>query len=510
MKLSLFVNILLLLLFFGTCIKQVEATEQPNVLVFLVDDMGLMDSSLPFLTDEQGEPERYPLNDFYHTPNMERLAKQGIRFSNFYAMSVCSPTRISIMTGQTSARHHTTAWIRPELNNAGEFGAQEWQWEGVTPKHVMLPELLKKKGYQTIHCGKGHFGALDTYGEEPLNFGFDINIGGCAIGAPGSYYGTENFGKGIRRRIHRAVPGLDQYHGEEIYLTEALTREVNAAIEDSVKADKPFFAYMAHYAVHGPFQPDPRFVDKYQDAESKSLAAFASMIEGMDKSLGDILAKLDQLGVAENTLVFFLGDNGTDAPIGPEHAISCAAPLRGKKGTHYEGGMRVPFISAWAKPAKDNPHQQQLPIVQGEIIDQVGTVNDLFPTILALVDRKVPKKVTIDGMDLSEYLTGKATTSTEREFLMHFPHDHRSSYFTTFRKGDWKLIYHYRWSEEDDWQQHELFNLAEDPTESNNLASSHSEKLQQMMEAMINSLEQAGAQYPLADDKTTSLKPSLP
>ncbi len=265
----------------------------PNIVIFLVDDMGLMDTSVPFLTDREGKLERHPLNDFYRTPNMQRLADQGVRFSRFYAMSVCSPTRTSILTGQTSARHHTTQYIKPESNNAGAFGAQAWAWEGIAKGEATLPALLKEAGYRTIHCGKAHFGPVGAPAEDPTNLGFDINIAGCAWGQPGSYYGTQNFGNGIPKRQNRAVPGLDKYHGQDIYLTEALTLEMNAAISESVKAEKPFFAYMAHYAVHAPFEADRRFVDHYPDSK-KQLAAFASMIEGMDKSLGDMLDHLER------------------------------------------------------------------------------------------------------------------------------------------------------------------------------------------------------------------------
>jgi arylsulfatase A-like enzyme len=127
-----------------------------------------------------------------------------------------------------------------------------------------------------------------------------------------------------------------------------------------VEDGKPFFLYMAHYAVHAPFHSDPRFAKNYKDSGKPANAqAFATLIEGMDKSLGDILDDLDELGVAENTLVFFLGDNGSDAPLGHQHAVACAAPLLGKKGAHYEGGMRVPFIAAWARPNNTNPHQKR-------------------------------------------------------------------------------------------------------------------------------------------------------
>ncbi|QDU37485.1 Arylsulfatase precursor [Maioricimonas rarisocia] len=488
------------------------AQDRPSIVVFLVDDMGLMDTSVPFLTDADGKPKSHPLNEFYRTPNMERLAGQGIRFSNFYAMSVCSPTRVSIMTGQTSARHRTTNWIRPESNNAGPYGAQDWQWRGVTPGHLTLPELLQEVGYRTIHCGKGHFGPNETYGEDPANFGFDVNIAGCASGSPGSYYGTEDFGLKKKGRERRAVPGLEKYHGEEIYLTEALTREINRSIGEAVDADQPFFAYMAHYAVHAPFQPDPRFAGHYS-GEPDRVAAFASMIEGMDKSLGDMLDHLDALGVAEETLVFFVGDNGTDAPLGPLHEIACAAPLRGKKGTHYEGGMRVPFIAAWAAPNGDHPLQKRTPISGGTIVSDVGIVYDLFPTILALTGTDVSPDhadVTIDGIDLTPILTGNANGPENREFLMHFPHAHRSSYFTVFRNGNWKLIYHYRPAKGAAWGRYELFDLSQDRDESHNLAEERPNKLREMMTLMTASLEEAGAQYPLADDKTSRLVPEMP
>lgn len=480
------------------------AAKHPNVVLVLIDDMGLMDTSVQFLTDEAGKPKGYPLNDFYQTPNMQRLAKQGVRFSNFYAMSVCSPTRVSIMTGMTSARHRTTNWIRPEANNGGKYGPA-WQWEGITPQHVTLPKLLKQAGYRTIHAGKAHFGPNDTYGELPENFGFDVNIAGRAIGAPATYYGSKSFGNAEKNRRNRAVFGLEKYHGKEIYLTEALTQEMNKEITKSVEANQPFFAYMAHYAVHAPFDPDPRFVNNYSEMSPKA-RAFASMIEGIDKSLGDIMDHLAKLGVAEDTLVLFVGDNGSDAPLGPTHTIACAAPLRGKKGTHYEGGMRVPMIAAWAKPNAENHCQQQLAIPANTILNDVAAVYDLFPTILQLAEAKVPEG--IDGVDLKPLLRGNRGGLSQRPFLMHFPHEHRSSYFTVLREGDWKLIYHYRPKQNS--PRYELFNLAADFNESNNLATTEPEKLTAMVKAMTKALDDAQAQYPLADDMKTPLKPELP
>jgi arylsulfatase A-like enzyme len=468
-----------------------------------------MDTSVPFLTDaDGGDDRRQDLNRFYRTPNMQRLANQGVRFSRFYAMSVCSPTRTSIMTGQTSARHHTTQFIKPESNNAGTFGAQDWRWEGIAAGEFTLPALMSTGGYRTIHCGKAHFGPIGALAEDPTKLGFDVNIAGCAWGQPGSYYGMKNFGNGIPRRQNRAVPGLEAYHGKDIYLTEALTLEMNAAIKKSVEDDRPFFAYMAHYAVHAPFEADPRFADHYKEIP-KRLAAFASMIEGMDKSLGDMLDHLEELGVAENTLVFFLGDNGTDAPIGGAHAISCAAPLRGKKGTHYDGGMRVPFIAAWAKHNPDHPAQRRTPINPGAITPQLGAVYDLMPTVLGAANIDAPEKLITDGIDLREFFAPKQGSTKVREFLMHFPHQHRSSYFTSFHKGTWKLVYHYRPTKNDRWDRLELFDLARDRSESDNLADKEPQKLKEMFDAMSAALGRSGTQFPLADDKETPLEPVL-
>jgi len=494
--------------FLSLFLFSLQAADKPNILVFLVDDMGLMDTSVPFMADADGRPERHPLNDFYRTPNMERLAEKGIRFSQFYANSVCSPSRVSLLRGLSSARHRTTQFIGPDFNNAGEFGPQDWQWEGIAPdvKGKTLPAILREGGYRTIHSGKAHFGPVGAFGELPQNFGFDVNIAGCAYGQPGSYYGTDHFGYAKKGREKRAVPGLDKYHGKDIHLSEAITLEMNAAIRDAVEAGKPFFAYMSHYAVHSPFQSDERFAAHYEDADLKPNAkAFATLIEGMDKSLGDILDQLEALDVAKDTLVFFLGDNGTDAPLGDAHAIACAAPLRGKKATHYEGGLRVPFIAAWAEKDGSSRWQKQLKIPADTLSTEVGRVYDLFPTILGATG--VRSGEFVDGIDLSPALKGKRLKQAP-EFLMHFPHKHRSSYFTSYRLGDWKVIYHYHESGAD---RYELFNLKQDRDESNNLSKSQPERLKRMMGALARALEEADAQYPTAlDGSGRELRPEVP
>jgi arylsulfatase A-like enzyme len=504
-------NLLLALLLCAACASAQAAQPQPNFVIMLVDDMGVMDTSVPFLTDEAGKPKRYPLNDYYRTPNMERLAARGIRFNNFYAMSVCSPTRISIMTGQNAARHRTTNWINPDNNNAGPSGPPDWNWRGLKKGDLTLASLMQASGYRTIHVGKGHFGPRDSVGADPRNFGFDINVGGASIGAPASYYGRENFA-GNAKRAKAAVLGLDKYHGQEIFLTEALTLEANAHVADAVKAGKPFFLYFPQYAVHAPFNSDPRFAANYANSGKPANAqAFATLIEGMDKSLGDVLNQLEKLGVAENTLFIFLGDNGSDAPLGHQHEVACAAPLRGKKGSHYEGGVRVPFIAAWAKPNANNTFQKRLPIAAGAIQSQQAAVYDMFPTLLALTGKSAPASHVVDGARLDTLLTGKRDATREETFLMHYPHSpHRTDYFTTYRNGDWKVIYHYFPSEVSENSHYQLFNLKADPFEQKNLAATEPATLKRLMQGLIAGLEKQGAVYPVNKETKVALKPKVP
>jgi len=492
----------------GCTTASAAGADKPNVIIFLVDDMGLMDTSVPFITDEKGQAKRYPLNDYYRTPSMERLAAQGARLSQFYAMSVCSPTRTSLLTGQNSARHHVTQWIRSENNNRGKFGPAEWNWVGKQDLNTNLPSLMRAGGYRTIFIGKAHFGPNGQPAEFPQNLGFDVNIAGCSWGQPGSYYGQSGYGH-LKGNKNRAVPDLEKYHGTDTFLSEALTIEAKAQIDKAVADGKPFFLDMAHYAVHAPFDSDPRFADHYTDSgKPKGAQAFATLIEGMDKSLGDLMDHLESKGIAENTLILFLGDNGSDAPLGDEKGYSSSAPLRGKKGTCYEGGMRVGFIAAWAKPDPKNPFQKKLPINAGAINTQIGTVMDLYPTILNLADIKKPKSYAIDGYDLARQLVNEPNADREDRFMMHFPHDHRSSYWTSLRVGDWKIIYDYN-PENPSKPGYELFNLKNDPFEKNDLAAREPGAVKRLMNEMIKQLDSEGAQYPV-DMQGNELKPRVP
>ena len=491
------------------CASPASAQDKPNIVIFLVDDMGPMDTSVPFMTDDAGKPKKYPLNDYYRTPNMERLAAQGTRLNNFYAMSVCSPTRTCIITGQNATRHGVTQWIRSEGNNRGQFGPPNWNWTGFDNAKATLPGVLKTHGYHTMYLGKAHFGPSNEPTEHPEKLGYDVNIAGCSWGQPGSYYGKDGFGH-IKGNKRRAVPDLEKYHGQDIFLTKALTIECKQQIDAALKTDKPFFLHFAPYALHAPFQSNPVYADNYKNSgKPKGAQAYATLVESMDTALGELMDHLEAKGIAENTLIIFLGDNGGDAPLGPTHQHNSSFPLRAKKGTHYEGGMRTPFIAAWAKPNPSNPWQKKMPIAKGVINSQVGAVMDLYPTILSLVDAKAPQGHTVDGHDLAIQLSGKRNEKRPDRFLMHFPHGHRSSYYTVLRVGDWKLIYHYYPQMNPAKTRYELFNLKNDPYEKNNLADKEPNKVKRLIRAMTEQLEAEGALYPV-DKDGNELKPIMP
>lgn len=302
------------------------------------------------------------------------------------------------------------------------------------------------------------------------------------------------------------MPGLQKYHGTDTFLSEALTLEANQQISKAVEEKKPFFLYMSHYAVHAPFEADKRFADHYKYSQKqKGAADFATLIEGMDKSLGDIMDHLEELGIAQNTLIIFLGDNGSDAPLGDDKGYTSSAPLRGKKGTEFEGGVRVPFIACWGKPDATDPMQQKWPIKAGSIQQQPGTVMDIYPTVLSLAGATNPQGHVIDGADLRIQLEGKKNINRPDKVLMHFPHEHRASYFTTYIDGNWKLIYYYN-PETPSEPSYRLYNLKKDPGETLDLSLQNKSRVRKMVLAMSAQLEAEGAHYP-EDAKGNVLKP---
>ena len=463
------------------------ASDRPNIVFFLVDDMGWQETSVPF------HSETTELNRRYRTPNMERLAAEGMKFTQAYASAVCSPTRVSALTGMNAARHRVTNWTLRKNVSPDQahplVAPPAWNLNGVCTdadieramRVTPLPALLRAAGYRTIHAGKAHFGAKDTPGENPLNLGFDVNIAGHAAGGPGSYWGENNFSAAWRSKnsadLVWDVPGLEAYHGTKTYLTEALTLEAIKAVEKSVADRKPFYLYLAHYAIHAPREKDDRFYQKYIDAGLKPAEAIiASMVESMDKSLGDLMAAFARLSVADNTIILFMSDNGAPRDSPPN------LPLRGQKLSPYEGGARVPMLAKW--PGLVKP---------GTICRHPVIIEDIFPTILELAGTSWRDQVLqrVDGQSFVPLLKSPEETTSDRPFVWHFPHHYaRQTPFSSIRVGEWKLIYHHA------DRRMELFNLASDLSEKNDLAAHEPQRVRELAAKLAALLKDRGAQMP--------------
>ena len=470
-----------------------QTTDKPNIIMFLVDDMGWQDTSVPFFEDN-----RTLLNERYHTPNMERLAQMGVRFTEAYACAISSPTRCSLMSGMNAARHKVTNWTL-ELNQKTDESSDviklpEWHYNGIQPAESSInnstpitsfPQLLKENGYRTIHCGKAHFGARTTPGENPLNMGFDVNIAGGANGAPGSYLGTRNFGEGSRF----AVKGLEKYYGQDIFITEALTREALKEIDQSVEMNKPFYLYMSHYAIHIPIDKDMRFYPKYlKKGLTEKEAAYASLIEGMDKSLGDLMDWLDKNDEADNTIIIFMSDNGglASEPAWRDGELHTQNyPLNSGKGSLYEGGIREPMIVKW--PGVVSP---------GTRCDKYLMIEDFYPTILEMAGVQNYRTVQpLDGTSFMPLLKGTGDPSKGRAIVWNFPNIWGNNgpginLNCSIRKDEWKLVYYYETGKK------ELFNIPEDIGEKHDVAAQHPDIVKRLSKELGTYLRNVGGQRP--------------
>ena len=442
--------------------------DPPNIVIFLVDDMGWQDTSVPF------GPEETAFNRRYRTPNMERLAERGMLFTDAYSASpVCTPTRTSIMTGQSPGRTGISYWtLHPDRDNSTKhprIAAPPWKKEGLQDEDLTLADILQEAGYFTIHVGKAHLGAVGTSGADPENLGFDLNIAGHGPGGPGSFYGTHDFM--ARKRQGKTgpsvwdVPGLESHHGKDVYLTEVLSREAIKAIDLADRNQQPFFLHFAPYAVHAPIMANHRYLANYRSLDKRE-AAYATMIETMDDALGEILDELDQRNITDDTIVIFTSDNGglsAHARGGTPHVHN--APLRSGKGSAYEGGVRVPLIIAWPG------------VVPGGTRNSTPVISmDLFPTIIEMAETDTPEGTERheDGWNLAPILRGIAEGDAERRLTWHMPHQWGASGpgiepFSSIRRGPWKLYYFH------DGPRIELYDLSEDPGETSEISATNLE-----------------------------------
>lgn len=489
--------------------QEIRAEPRPNLLVVMVDDLGWQDTSLRLTL------EKTALNQRYRTPHLERLARRGLRFPNAYAAGpVCTPTRTSLMTGLSPARSHITYWTqhrdRDTSRRHPSLRAPAWRMNGIASSMPTLPRLLAEEGYRTIHVGKAHFGARGAFAADPLKIGFQRNVAGHAAGAPGSYWGEHHFS--VDGRQGRApgtkpaywdVPGLEAYKGEKIFLTEALTRDARREMKSAVSAGRPFFLHFAPYAVHTPIMPNPALVERYSDLHPTE-AAYASMIESVDRALGALLEELDTLAPERPTWIVFTSDNGglsASGRAGPAHRHN--APLRSGKGSAYEGGVRVPLVIARRAAGPAAPRRRQRATTGGWRRHSVVTT-DLFPTLLGLAGASLPPALAgkIDGQDLRPLLNpGTLDLETvaqldRRAILWHQPHQWGArgpgiEPFSALRLENYKLI----WFHAD--RRFELYDLDRDLSETKNLAAERPALLRRLRGRLAAELERRGAQLSL-------------
>ncbi|MEL6719588.1 MAG: sulfatase-like hydrolase/transferase, partial [Bacteroidota bacterium] len=386
--------------------------------------------------------------------------------------------------------------IQPMEANHEHLNFPTWNVNGMTPDSSIsnaiyatpFPLLLQQAGYYTIHTGKAHLGAIGTPAADPLNLGFDVNIAGHAAGAPKSYLGTENFGNTENFKDSPwTVPDLEEYHGKEIFLTEALTQKTKKALEQPLEQQQAFFLYMSLYGVHTPIMADGRFVQKYYDAGLDSTEAkYASMVESIDKALGDLMDFLEEKDIADNTIILFMSDNGGLSAVargGERHTHN--QPLSSGKGSIHEGGIREPMLVKWPSVTLPN-----------SINDNYLIIEDFYPTLLEMAGVKDYKTVqTIDGQSFISELKQTFNAPQTRPLFWHYPNEWGPTgpgigAFSAIRKGDWKLIYYHL------QENFELFNIKDDIGEAQNLASANTALVKALADELTEYLKSVDAQMP--------------
>jgi arylsulfatase A len=438
-----------------------SAQKKPNIILLLVDDMGWTDVGC------------YG-SDFYQTPNIDKLARQGMKFTNAYsACTVCSPSRASILTGKYPARLHLTDWIDGHAKPYARLLPPQWT-KFLPPAELTIAELLKKQGYATASIGKWHLG--DDIKYYPEHQGFDINIAGTYQGQPPRYFSPYNI-----PRLQNGVPGE--------LLTDRLTEEAVKFIRQ--KKDSLFFLYLPYYAVHTPLQAKEESVQafkaKINPAANQQNPVYAAMVKSVDESVGRIMALLQEQHLSQNTLVIFTSDNGglVKGRGGQKNHITSNAPLRAGKGSSYEGGTRVPAIAVWPGRIRANA-VSQVPVI--------GT--DLFPTFAEVAGISLKGAGVIDGKSLVPVLTGKKPLKREALYW-HYPHYHTEGArpHSAIRQGDWKLIHFYETGK------NELYHLKTDIGETRELQDQEPRLAAQLYDKLLQWQKRVGAQPPVANPR---------
>ncbi|MHC4624870.1 MAG: sulfatase [Planctomycetota bacterium] len=415
--------------------------KRPNFVFIFIDDMGWKDLG-------------YMGSRYYETPNIDKLAGQGVVFTSAYANGPnCAPSRACLMSGQYTPRHGVYTVGNPERGKARLRKLIPIENKTtLDPKVVTIAEALKAAGYVTASIGKWHLGSSAETGPEGQ--GFDVNIAGYRAGMTRRHFSPYN--------LESLTDGPE---GE--YLTDRLTDEAIKFIE--ANKIRPFFLYLSHYAVHTPLEAKEAMIDKYRNKTphgGQNNPTFAAMVESVDQSVGRVMKRLDELGLRDNTVVFFFSDNGGI------FGITSAAPLRGGKGTLYEGGIREPMIVRW--PGK----------VKGGSVCNVPVIGiDFYPTMLQMAGAPKPTGHILDGESIVPLLKGERTLKRDAIFW-HFPaylqrnygwkETWRATPAGVVRQGDWKLIEYF----EDG--RLELYNLKDDIGEKNNLAQHKPDKTRQL------------------------------
>jgi arylsulfatase A-like enzyme len=446
-----------------TVVWAADPPQRPNVVLILADDLGWTDLAC------------YG-SDLHETPNLDRLAKDGMKFTqNYSACTVCSPTRAALLTGKYPARLHITDWIPGLMPDNPKLLVPDWT-KFLPTTETTIAEVFKANGYRTGSIGKWHLGGEDYY---PQKHGFDVNTAGTDKAAPPSYLAPW--------KIPTLTEGKD---GD--YLTDRLGDEAVKFIEQT--KDKQFFLYLAHFAVHTPIQGRADLVAKYKQklkaGITHSNAAYAAMLESLDETVGRIRAKLEELKLADRTIVIFTSDNGGRVP------TTSNKPLRFGKASAYEGGVRVPLIVHW--PGITKP---------GATSDAPVITMDLFPTLVEMAGLKMPepKSKRLDGVTLAPILRGHGTID-RKELFWHYPHHQHYQLggtmpYGAIRSGDFKLIEFFN-------DMHvELYDIKNDIGELRELAKDRPKVVEELRSRLHAWRKEVGAQMPTPNPKYDPAKP---